>query len=545
MAERTRRGRIGLFLLLPAMVAAVLVLGGFLLRALLQAEQLRQRAVIEATLTLANEKADRLERLIIEHDNLIVSAAEAAEPEQICRRWLQTAARETPNVRALLLLDMNTPERQVLAFASRSPGPDDEAFRRLLVHRILGELELDRPPIEELRHLHRPYERQSYLLSYWQINRAGRRYLIVAWHDVGRLVHEVFPRLFADPSGHSRLNVVDEQGLQVFGAALRPGEFTVGKPFPTTLYGWQLQVSLTATDELGQQVERGRLLEIGLVITACVVIILGLSFVFFAVEKERRLSEQKSEFVANVSHELKTPLSLVRLFSELLMTNRVQSEEKRQQYLQIMVLESERLSGLIENVLDFARVERGKATFDFAPGDLGEVVQRAVDVYRYRAEREGVEIDAQTPRNLPEVRVDARAMELALINLLDNALKYAKGGKRIEVRVSRKRRALEVSVQDAGPGIPREERRRIFDRFVRGQTARDAGVRGTGIGLSLVKHIAEAHGGYVQVHSEPGQGAMFVIGIPFARAAATASDALEIDLDPPSHPVIPPGKGEP
>lgn len=503
------------------MVAAVLVLGGFLLRALLQAEQLRQRSVIEATLTLANEKVDRLDRLIIEQDNVLVAEADVSQLPQIGRRWLQTALRETPTVRALLVLDMDTPERQILSFASRSPGPDDETFRRLLVHRMLGDMELERPPVEELRHLHRSYERQSYLISYWQTSAAGRRFLVVAWHDVGRLVHEVFPRLFADASGHSRLNVIDEQGLQVFGASLRPGEFTVGRPFPTTLYGWQLQVTLTTTDELSEQAERGRLLEIGLVIIACGVIILGLSFVFFALEKERRLAEQKSEFVANVSHELKTPLSLVRLFSELLMTNRVQSEEKRQQYLQIMVLESERLTGLIENVLDFARVERGKATFDFSPGDLGEVTLHAIEVYRYRAEREGVEIEVDVPRNLPMVRLDARAIELAIINLLDNALKYAKDGKRIVVRLEQRRRALELSVIDFGQGIAPEERRRIFDRFTRGKSAQSAGVRGTGIGLSLVKHIAEAHSGYVEVHSTPGEGARFVIGIKIHRAIIT------------------------
>jgi len=279
-------------------------------------------------------------------------------------------------------------------------------------------------------------------------------------------------------------------------------------------------VALTAADEFGQQVERRRLLELGLVTTACVVIILGVAFVLFAVEKERRLSQQKSEFVANVSHELKTPLSLVRMFAELLLTNRVATEEKRQQYLQIMVFESERLTALIENVLDFARVDRGKGAFDFAPADLAEVVLRAVEVYRYRAEREGMEVVVSAPRNLPPVKLDARAIELSVINLLDNALKYARDGKRIEVRVEALKSALEVWVIDQGPGIAREDRRRIFDRFVRGKVAREGRVRGTGIGLSLVKNIAEAHGGYVEVLSEPGQGARFVIGVPIVRGLA-------------------------
>lgn len=517
--ERRGRGaRLAMFLFLPAIVAASVVLGVFLFRASRQAEQLRQRSVVEATLTLTNEKVERLDRQIIEQDNVIAAEVDAADPAQLGRRWLTTAARETPTVRALLLVDLGTTERQVVAFVSRSIGAeaaDDEAFRRLLVMRMLPDMVLTEPPAQQLRHLHRPYHGQSYLVSYWQqLGPGGRPFLVVAWHDVPRLVHDVFPKLFADASGASRINVVDEEGRQVFGAAVRQGEFTVGRPFPTTLYGWRLQVALTAADELGQRVERRRSLELVLVTTACLVIVVGVAFVLYAVEKERRLSQQKSEFVANVSHELKTPLASIRMFAELLMTGRVPSDERRQQYLQIMHQESERLTALIENVLDFARVERGKATFEFVPGDLGEVVQRAVEVYRYRAEREGVEVQIELPDPLPTVPLDARAMELAVGNLLDNALKYARDGKRIVVRVVVVAGALEVHVVDFGPGIARDDQRRIFDRFVRGQSASTGQVRGTGIGLSLVKDIAEAHGGYARVRSADGHGSTFVLGVP-------------------------------
>jgi two-component system phosphate regulon sensor histidine kinase PhoR len=500
---------------LLAIVAAMVVLGGLLFRSLQQQTgQLHRRSVIEATLTLADEKVDRLDRFIIEQDNAVVAEVDVSEPEQLARRWLPTAARETPTVRAVLVLDLDTTDRQVIAFASRSPGLEDEAFRRLLVHRMMRELDLDRPPVGQLSHLHRSYGEQSYLISYWRAVAGPRHFLVVAWHEVPRLVHDVFPRLFADPGGAARVNVVDEEGRQVFGATLRRGEFTVGRSFPTTLYGWRLQVALTAADELGAQVERQRTLELVLVSTACAVIIIGVGFVFYAVEQQRRLSRQESDFVANVSHELKTPLSLVRMFAELLLTNRVPTEEKRQQYLQIMVHESERLTALIENVLDFARVDRGKASFDLAPGEVSEVVSRAVEVYRYRAEREGVAIEVDAPRELPLARIDPRALELSVINLLDNAIKYARDGKRIDVRVVEQKGQIEIRVTDQGPGIAREDRRRIFDRFVRGKAAQNAQVRGTGIGLSLVKHIAEAHGGGVRVESEPGQGATFTIVLP-------------------------------
>jgi two-component system phosphate regulon sensor histidine kinase PhoR len=516
MAEGTRRGRLVMFLFLPAIVAAAVVIGVFLFRASRQTEQLRQRSVVEATLTLVNEKVDRLDRLIIEQDNVLLSEVDVNDPGQLARRWLPTAARETPTVRAVLILDRSSEEHQVVAFASRavdSGGTDDESFRRLFLLRMLKEIDLG-PPIQQLRHLHRPYNGQSYLVSYWQSYAGGRPYLVVAWHDVPRLVHDVFPRLFADPRGASRVNVVDEEGRKVFGAALRQGEFTVGRPFPTTLYGWRLQVSLTTADELGQRVERRQSLELLLVATACMVMVVGVAFVLFAVEKERRLSEQKSEFVANVSHELKTPLSSIRMFAELLLTGRVSTEEKRQQYLQIMHQESERLTALIENVVDFARVERGKATLTFAEGDVGEVVQRAVEVHRFRAEREEVALELTLPEALPEACIDARALELAVLNLIDNALKYARDGKKVEVQVSAASGGVEVQVRDHGPGIPREDQRRIFDRFVRGRSTTNSRIRGTGIGLALVKHIAEAHGGHVRVHSEEGQGATFAIWLP-------------------------------
>jgi len=507
-----------LYATLPAIVAAAVVVGAFLFRASRQTEQLRQQSVIEATLTLANEKVDRFDRRIIEQDNVILSDLDGSDPAQLGRRWLPTAARETPTVRAVLIIDMSTPEHQVVAFASRSVGADgvdDESFRRLLLQKMMREMDLERPPVQQLRHLHYPHNDQSYLVSYWQ-STGPRPYLVVAWHDVPRLVHDVFPRLYADPSGASRVNVVDEKGRQVFGAPLRRGEFTVGRPFPTTLYGWRLQVALSTADQLGQGIERRQSLELMLVIIAFAVIVVGVAFMLYAVEKERRLSQQKSEFVANVSHELKTPLASIRMFAELLLTGRAATDEKRQQYLQIMHQESERLSALIENVLDFARVERGKATFTFTEGDLGEVVQRAVDVYRYRAEREEVVLSLDIPPELPPVSLDARAVELAIINLLDNALKYARDGKKIDVRVVSAGRALDVQITDFGPGIPLDDQRRIFDRFVRGSSANNSRVRGTGIGLALVKHIAEAHGGQALVRSEEGRGATFVLRFPAA-----------------------------
>ncbi len=514
MAERTRREQLLTFLLTPVVVLGVVALAVITFRTTFQIERLRQQSVLEATVSVANEKADRLDKRIIEEDNVVVAEADVAVLGSLARRWLPTASRETPTVRAVIIL-RGDGEHDVYDFATQSPGPEDDVFRRLLIHRLLPHLELQRGPAEELRHLHRTVDGRSYLISYWQRTHEDRKYLVVAWHDVPRIVHDLFPRMLEDATGHARVHVVDEEGRTVYGQPTAGGAFTVGRPFATTLYGWRLYATLTTAEELSESVERRRELEMVSVAASFLVVAAGVIIVVVAAERERRLAVLKSEFVANVSHELKTPLSLVRMFSELLSTGRVRDEAKRQQYLSIILRESERLSALIENVLDFARVERGKAAYQFEEADLGEVVARAVDMYRYRMEREEMELRVEVEPGLPRTVLDERALELALVNLMDNAVKYAKGGKTIEVGARlRGARSIEVRVTDRGPGIPRDEQRRIFERFVRGKGARDQRVRGSGIGLALVQHIARSHGGQAWVESTPGKGASFFLTLP-------------------------------
>jgi two-component system phosphate regulon sensor histidine kinase PhoR len=526
--DKSRRDAITSFLLLPAVLVAVGVLAYFTVRTTFQIEKLRQQSVLEATLGLANEKADRLDKRIIEQDNVVSAVADPANLTELADKWIPTARRETPTVRAIVVLDAG---RTVLAFASRTSGGlfDEERFRRLLVQRMIGDMKLTEPT-EELRHLHKEYGGESYLVSYWQREWEGRRYLVVAWHDIGHIVKDTLPSLYTEVgTPQARVNVVDEEGRIIYGPPLRTGEFTVGVKFPTTLYDWRLQVSPTASEELASRVQNRRTLELVMLLMACVVIVAGVATILIAAAKERRISALKSEFVANVSHELKTPLALVRMFGEMLQSGRVSSEEKRHEYLEIIVRESERLSGLIENVLDFAKVERGRESYDFADGDVADAVMRAANAYRYRAEKDGVELVVETPSKPLPARIDARAIGLAVINLVDNALKYAPDGGVITVRAAREGPSVLVRVIDQGPGVAPEDRLRIWERFVRGGAAhasREKGkspVRGSGIGLALVKHIAESHGGRAWVDSEPGRGSTFSFTVPAAQEATAAA----------------------
>jgi two-component system phosphate regulon sensor histidine kinase PhoR len=525
-----RRERLARFVVLPAVLVAVGILTYFTFRTTLQVERLRQQSVLEATLGLASEKADRLDKRIVEQDSVIFAITEPQRIAELNQRWLPTSQRETPTVRAVVVLDDS---RTVIAFASRAGGAfaDEEAFRRLLVQHMFGDMDLGKQPPDQLRHLHHEYRGQSYLLSYWQRvvppapgedeSTPSRRYVVVAWHDIGRIVKDTMPALFAEGASPARVNVVDEDGRIIFGPPLRSGEFTVGVRFPTTLYGWRVQVSPSASDELTARVRSRTMLEQVMVLLSCVVLVLGMATISLAAWRERRISALKSEFVANVSHELKTPLALVRMFAEMLQSGRVASEAKKQEYLDIIVSESERLSALIENVLDFARVERGRQAYELSEGSVGDAVTQAVGVYRHRAEREGVELTVDVEPGLPTVRIDDRAIQLAIINYIDNAVKYAPGSGAVAVKAALEGDSVVVRVVDRGPGVPSEDRERIFERFVRGTTARaqasERPVRGSGIGLALVKNIAESHGGAAWVEPAPGGGASFAFRIPANR----------------------------
>lgn len=492
------------------MIVAVLVLSGSSFRASFQLDKLREQAVVEASLELANARASLLEQMIIDQDNIVMSEVDTYPLNKVAESWLGVAERQTPTVRAVLIIELNTPLREVLVYASRAPGGLDDEFRHLVLYRVLDDLELAQEPPEQLRHLHQTYLGQNYLFSYWQRKVGDDRYLVLAWHDVPRIVHDHLPSLYAERGAQNRLNIVDSKGRIIFGPPLSDGEYTVGRQFQTTLYKWRLNVSLSTAEQLAKSTERRLLLEIVLVTLSALVVTAGMVLILTAAARERRLANLKSEFVANVSHELKTPLSLIRMFAELLQGGMVGNPEKRRQYVEIIVSESERLGVLIENVLNFSKVERGLGTYEFAERDVHEVVRKTLSTIAHRAERTSVRLELDIPERPLRVRMDERAIDIAVNNLVDNALKYATKGGHIHVRVANEGPLVEIVVSDRGPGIAPDERSRIFERFVRGEhQPGEPRPRGSGIGLSLVKSVAEAHGGRAWVDNAPGGGSAF------------------------------------
>ena len=241
----------------------------------------------------------------------------------------------------------------------------------------------------------------------------------------------------------------------------------------------------------------------------------GVALALRAADRAVKLSAMKSDFVSNVSHELRTPVASIRVFGELLRTGRAQAPEKVREYGEYIEAESRRLSRLIDNILDFSRIESGRKEYRFVEDDLVAVVAEVIHTFDVRLSSQGFRFTLAAPREpLPPVRMDPDAVAQAFHNLLDNAVKYSGDAKDVAVTVSRQDGWVAIAVQDHGVGIAPEEQRKVFDRFHRVGTGLVHDVKGSGLGLSLVRHIVEAHGGLVDVASKPGDGSIFTMRLP-------------------------------
>jgi len=239
----------------------------------------------------------------------------------------------------------------------------------------------------------------------------------------------------------------------------------------------------------------------------------GIALTYRNVTKEMALARLKSDFVSNVSHELRTPLSLIRLYAETLEMGRLTSPDKHQEYYRIIRKESERLTALINNILDFSRIEAGRKEYDFRETDMSELVHNTLDSYRYQLEQSGFQFEEKIDE-VPPMRVDREAMARSLLNLVNNALKYSQDRKYIGVNLYRDNGSVKLEVVDQGIGIPHQEQQKIFEKFYRVGDPLVHNTKGSGLGLSLVRHIVQAHGGEVAVDSAPGQGSKFTIVLP-------------------------------
>ncbi len=235
------------------------------------------------------------------------------------------------------------------------------------------------------------------------------------------------------------------------------------------------------------------------------------------VRRDVRMAEMRSQFVSSVSHELKTPLTAIRMFAETLRLGRSKSQKAQEEYLDTIVSESQRLTRLLNNVLDFSKIEEGKRIYRPEPASLSEIVQTAARAIEYPLNQQGFKLQIHIEKGLPDVRVDRDAIEQAILNLLHNAMKFSGASREIGLRLQRTDGHALIQVIDRGVGIDPKEKERIFEKFYRVSSEENKRLPGTGLGLTLVSHIVKAHGGKIEVESKHGQGSTFSIYLPLEK----------------------------
>ncbi len=308
-----------------------------------------------------------------------------------------------------------------------------------------------------------------------------------------------------------------EQDLE--GNLLLPGdEASVGVLAVRQLSPWLPVVTLSVAPEdpdgLLRTKDRRRVIRIAVVLTAVFLVVVGVVWVARMIAWEVENARQRADFAANVSHELRSPLTQIRLKGEALQLGLVDPGDDMQDHFDAIVRESERLSRLVDNVLDFAAIERGAKRYQLRPDDLVAVVWSQVEAARASLEDRGLQLEIDVPDDLPPLWLDREAVGQVLTNLLSNAAKYGSDGGWVGVRIRQDSDAVRLEVADRGIGIARDELSRVFHDFFRSADPNVRKKKGTGIGLAIVRYIVEAHGGDITVESAPGAGATFIVKFP-------------------------------
>jgi signal transduction histidine kinase len=244
------------------------------------------------------------------------------------------------------------------------------------------------------------------------------------------------------------------------------------------------------------------------------ILVFGLALTLRSVSHELELARMKSDFVSTVSHEFKSPLTSIRQLAEMLQSGRAPTEERRQKYYEVLLEQSERLALLTDNILSLAKIEAGRARLLLERTDIPGLLRSVVSTFRDRIGHEGFEIALEIYGDIPPLAVDRTALSQALTNLVDNAVKYSGDSRRIEVRAASAGAEVAIAVRDFGIGIKKDDIPRLFERFFRAGNELTRTVKGSGLGLALVNEIVDAHGGRIDVESEPGKGSLFTVRLP-------------------------------
>jgi signal transduction histidine kinase len=331
-----------------------------------------------------------------------------------------------------------------------------------------------------------------------------------------RVVAGTLPIFFSGDVRHDlRVTVRDDRGARVFGELPEePVGPAVRLRFPFVFTDWTMEIT-SRGDSPEQWARTAFIFNMGLGLLLAIVLLGGVGLALWAARKTMHLSTMKSDFVSNVSHELRTPLASIRVFAELLRRGKTTDPAKVREYGEYIDNESRRLSRLIDNILDFSRIESQQKVYTFRSTDVVELVAGVVATLALRLERTGYRLDLELPEDVrPVLAIDGDAIAQALHNLIDNAAKYSEAPSTIRVTVAVTPSCLVITVRDRGIGIAKKDQAKIFDRFHRVGTGLVHDVKGSGLGLAIVAHVMQAHGGAAEVESELGAGSTFCLRLP-------------------------------
>ncbi len=477
-------------------------------------ENVAETTLTQSIIKLALQNIDRLEQRILDNDRIMAAMIDVNDP----LNWpsMVEAIKDADlNVEQVYLL---RPESNYPVFPQYSYEIRNQwgAFRKNF---DLKEIELERLVPGQPYHLHKEKPNNYFFATYMlREGRDGSRYLVCFQMNFDKII-AMLDKYLRDLQDRFYVSIVDFENNAVYNQPVsRSSTYFFESRFPTTLYKWILQIVPRNYAELQLGVRNQRLTNLFFITLSMLLIFISLAFIYVGWQRDRQLRQMKESFISNVSHELKTPLSLIRMFSEILVLGKVNRDDKRLEYYRIIHNESDRMSRLIDNLLDFANLAQGIEYKHFEKTDIARLVTKAMEAYRYEIQKQGFQLKMTAASDIPEIFADPNAITMAFFNLLDNSVKYSGERKYIEVRLEKTDGFLDLSVIDKGIGISPSERQKIFDKFYRGSEPAIRKVRGSGIGLAITKHVAEIHGGEVLVHSEVGKGSEFTLRIPIREA---------------------------
>lgn len=310
------------------------------------------------------------------------------------------------------------------------------------------------------------------------------------------------------------ITISNLSGQILYGKKKQSNEFSkVTTFFEDNFPPWRIELSYMKAEGVGI-VNIQKSFYFWTILTLILILIFGVVLVTRTVAHELDILKIKSDFVSSVSHEFKTPLTSIKALTERLLNDKVKNPTKMKQYFSVISQDTDRLTRLVQNVLDFSKIEEGKKEYDLSKTNVAEWLSQTIKNFKKENVQRKVKIETQIPNNIPPLNIDKNAMTQAVINLLDNAIKFSPYKNRIEVIVEKRENTLNIKIKDYGIGIPQKELDKIFDKFYQGTNSIRYSVKGTGLGLTLVKHTVEAHGGKISVESKEDRGSTFSLILP-------------------------------